>query len=74
MPQLAIKWFRKGLEVPVISEGETAGMLYDLGSVYQHTGDMDLAYKTFLEVYGLNTNYRDIAQRVKDLEAVRKNS
>jgi tetratricopeptide (TPR) repeat protein len=74
MPQLAIKWFRKGLETPVITEGETAGMLYDLGSVYQHTGDMDLAYKTFLEVYGLNTNYRDIAQRVKDLEAVRKNS
>jgi len=74
MPQLAINWFRKGLEAPVITEAETAGMLYDLGSVYQHTGDMDLAYKTFLEVYGLNTNYRDIAQRVKDVEAVRKSS
>ena len=74
MPQLAINWFRKGLEAPVITEAETAGMLYDLGSVYQHTGDMDLAYKTFLEVYGLNTSYRDIAQRVKDLEAVRKSS
>jgi len=74
MPQLAIKWFRKGLETPAIKEGETTGMLYDLAQVYQDTGDMDLAYKTFLEVYGLNTNYRDVAQRVRDLEAVRKHS
>ena len=35
---------------------------------------MDMAYKTFQEVYGLNANYRDVVQRVKDLEAVRKNS
>jgi tetratricopeptide (TPR) repeat protein len=74
MPQLAVKWFRKGIETPSISEVETSGMLYDLATVYQDTGDMDLAYKTFLEVYGRNTNYRDVAQRVKDLEAVRKNS
>jgi tetratricopeptide (TPR) repeat protein len=74
MPQLAINWFRKGLEAPAIREAETAGMLYDLASVYQHTGDMDLAYKTFLEVYSLNANYRDVVQRVKELEAVRKNS
>ena len=74
MPQLAIKWFRKGLETPAIGEVETAGMLYDLARVYQDTGDMDSAYKTFQEVYGLNANYRDVVQRVKELEAVRKNS
>ena len=74
MPQLAVKWFRKGVETPTITEVETSGMLYDLATVYQDTGDTDLAYKTFLEVYGRNTNYRDVAQRVKDLEAVRKNS
>ena len=74
MPQLAIKWFRKGLETPHIHEAATAGMLYDLASVYQDTGDTELAYKTFQEVYGLNANYRDVVRRVKDLEAVRKNS
>ena len=74
MPQLAIKWFRKGLETPAIQDSETAGMLYDLASVYQDTGDMDSAYKTFQEVFGLNANYRDVVQRVRDLEAVRKNS
>jgi tetratricopeptide (TPR) repeat protein len=74
MPQLAIKWFRKGLEAPHIQEAATAGMLYDLASVYQDTGDTELAYKTFQEVYGLNANYRDVVRRVKDLEAVRKSN
>jgi hypothetical protein len=49
-------------------------MLYDLGSVFQDTGDWELAIKTFQEVSALNRNYRDVARRVKDLEAVRKNS
>jgi tetratricopeptide (TPR) repeat protein len=74
MPQLAVKWFRKGLETPSITPIETAGMLYDLGAVYQDTGDWELAIKTFQEVSALNRNYRDVARRVKDLEAVRKNS
>jgi tetratricopeptide (TPR) repeat protein len=72
MPQLAIKWYRKGLGSADIKEVETVGILYDLGCVYQNTGDVELAYKTFLEVYGLNTNYRDIVHRVKDLEAVKR--
>ncbi|HEY6146906.1 MAG TPA: tetratricopeptide repeat protein, partial [Thermoanaerobaculia bacterium] len=42
MPQLAIKWYRKGLEAGNIRELETVGLLYDLGCVYQSTGDMDL--------------------------------
>jgi len=71
MPQLAIKWYRKGLEAPDIKEVETVGLLYDLGCVYQNTGEVEQAYKTFLEVYGLNTNYRDIVHRVKELEAVK---
>ena len=73
MPQLAIKWFRKGLESPGIVELATAGMLYDLAQVYQDTGDTDSAYRTFQEVYGLNANYRDVVRRVKELDAVRKN-
>ena len=73
MPQLAIKWFQKGLESPGIVELATAGMLYDLAQVYQDTGDTDSAYRTFQEVYGLNANYRDVVRRVKELDAVRKN-
>ena len=71
MPQLAIQWFRKGLETPSIGDSATAGMLYDLARVYQDTGDMDSAYKTYREVFGLNANYRDVVQRVQELDAGR---
>lgn len=74
MPQLAIKWYGKGLATPGIRETETAGLLYDLARVYQDTGDMNQAYKTFLEVYGINTNYRDVVERVRHLEEATKNS
>jgi tetratricopeptide (TPR) repeat protein len=72
MPQLAIKWYRKGLETPRIKETETVGLLYDLARIYQSTGDVDNAYRTYLEVYGFDTGFRDVAARVRELETVKK--
>ncbi|HKD11366.1 MAG TPA: tetratricopeptide repeat protein [Thermoanaerobaculia bacterium] len=72
MPPLAIKWYQRGLDTPGIKEAETVGMLYDLACVYQSTGETELAYKSFLEVYGLNSNYRDVVHRVRELEAAAK--
>jgi pilus assembly protein FimV len=73
MPQLAIKWYRKGLESRDIKETETVGLLYDLGGVYQSTGDLDNAYRTYLDVYGLDAGFRDVAEKMRELEAVKKN-
>ena len=72
MPQLAIKWYRKGLEMTEITADEHVGLLYDLGSAYVEVGDTDSAQKAFLEVYSLNPNYRDIVTRIKQLEDARK--
>jgi len=72
MPQLAIKWYRKGLEMPEISEDEHVGLLYDLGSAYQEVGDTESAQKAFMEVYGMNSNYRDTVTRIKALEDSRR--
>ena len=72
MPQLAIKWYRKGLEIPEITEEEHLGLLYDLGSAYMEVGDHENAQKAFMEVYALNTGYRDIATRIKQLENAKK--
>ncbi|MBV9071570.1 MAG: tetratricopeptide repeat protein [Acidobacteria bacterium] len=72
MPQLAIKWYRKGLEMPEILAEENVGLLYDLGSAYLEVGDTDNAQKAFAEVYSLNSNYRDIVNRIKQLEDVRR--
>lgn len=72
MPQLAIKWYRKGLEMPEITEEEHIGLLYDLGAAYQEVGDTDAAQKAFMEVYGMNSTYRDIVARIKTLEDSRR--
>jgi len=72
MPQLAIKWYRKGLEMPEILPEEHVGLLYDLGSAYVEVGDTDNAQKAFVEVYGLNSNYRDIVTKIKQLEDASK--
>ena len=72
MPQLAIKWYRKGLEMPEISEDEHVGLLYDLGSAYVEVGDTDNAQKAFMEVYASNSNYRDIVSRMKQLEDAKR--
>ncbi len=72
MPQLAIKWYRKGLEMPEITEEEHIGLLYDLGSAYVEVGDTDNAQKAFMEVYSLNSNYRDIVGRIKQVEDAKR--
>ena len=61
----------RGLEMPEINEEEHVGLLYDLGSAYVEVGDTQNAQKAFMEVYGMNTNYRDIVSRIKQLEGAR---
>jgi pilus assembly protein FimV len=72
MPQLAIKWYRKGIEMPEVTEDEHVGLLYDLASAYQEVGDTENAQKAFMEVYGMNSNYRDIVSRIKQLEDAKR--
>ena len=67
LPELAIKWYRRGLESPNVSEDDSLGLLYDMGNVYDTLGDADAAYKTFVEIYGINTNYRDVVARIEEL-------
>ncbi len=67
LPALALKWYRRGLESPNVSEDDSLGLLYDMGNVYDTQGDTDTAYKTFVEIYGINTNYRDVVARIEEL-------
>ncbi|MGH9441538.1 MAG: hypothetical protein ACRD16_04635, partial [Thermoanaerobaculia bacterium] len=69
LPQLAIQWFQKGLESPSITPAEKLGLRYDLASIHEESGDAEGAYHLYLEIYGENTNYRDVVDRVKSLES-----
>jgi len=61
MPQLAIKWYRKGLDISEITEDEHLGSLHLGFRIYGSRGPRQRA-ETFMEVYGLNRQLRDIAR------------
>jgi len=67
LPELAIKWYRRGLEAPGLGEEDMLGLLYDQGVAYLAIDDTASAYKTFVEIYGINTNYRDVVARIEEL-------
>jgi tetratricopeptide (TPR) repeat protein len=67
LPELAVKWYQRGLKAPAVSEEESLGLLYDMGNAYLALDDREAAHKTFVEVYGINSNYRDVVARLEEL-------
>ena len=67
LPELSIKWYRRGLEAPNLAEEDQLGLMYDLGNAYMAMGDDMSAYGTFVELYGINTNYRDVVAKLAEL-------
>lgn len=68
MPELAVKWYQRGLEAEGLPEEDHLGLLYDLGNAQAAAGDNEAAYGTFVDLYGINTNYRDVVARLAELE------
>ena len=69
VPEAAVRWYDKALIVPGI-DGETRVALhYELASAYETAGDKGSALKHFMDVYGSNIDYRDVAERIKALKS-----
>src|SRR5262249_47792135 len=69
MSSLAVKWYRRGLESPVSQDEERMlGLRYDLAELLVEAGEHRQAIDLFTEVFGINSKYRDVASRIKDLE------
>ena len=68
LPQVAIKWFTKGLQSPGRDEETYQALRYDLGCAHELAGNRRAALETFLDVYGVNINYRDVAEKIETLK------
>ena len=68
LPQVAIKWFTKGLASPGRDEETYQALRYDLGCAHEKAGNVKAALETFLDVYGVNINYRDVAEKIENLK------
>jgi tetratricopeptide (TPR) repeat protein len=68
VPEAALKWFLRALEAAPDEESRTA-VNYELASAYEAAGRKREALDHFMEVYGTNIDYRDVANRIRDLRS-----
>jgi tetratricopeptide (TPR) repeat protein len=68
LPQVAVKWFARGLASPGRNEETYQALRYDLGCAHEMAGNQKAALETFLDVYGVNINYRDVSEKIESLK------
>ncbi len=69
VPQAAVKWYEKALKVPNADEESRLAVYYELGNAHEAAGNKKAALDSFMEVYGSNIDYRDVAERIKALKS-----
>ena len=68
VPEASFKWFLRALEAAPDEESHTA-VNYELASAYAAAGMKREALDRFMEVYGTNIDYRDVASRIHELRS-----
>jgi len=66
-PQAAIRWYERALHVGGISEDSRLAVYYDMANAFESAGNKKAALDNFMEVYGANIDYRDVADRIRSL-------
>ncbi len=69
VPEAAVRWYDKALNVPNIDSETRVALHYELASAYETAGDKPSALRHFMDVYGSNIDYRDVAERIKALKS-----
>jgi tetratricopeptide (TPR) repeat protein len=69
VPEAAIRWYEKALKLPGLDEETRTALNYELASAHEAAGNRPLALNHFMEVYGNNIDYRDVAERIKSLKS-----
>ena len=67
VPEAAVRWYEKALKLPSIDQETRTALHYELASSFEAAGNRPAALSNFLEVYGANIDYRDVAERIKAL-------
>ena len=69
VPEAAIRWYERALKIGTIDEDTRTALHYELASAYENAHNRDAALSHFMEVYGSNIDYRDVAERIKALKS-----
>jgi len=63
-PAIAAIWYERALQTPGIDSESKLALRYDLGVAQESAGDLQAAIKSFSQVYAVNIDYRDVAERI----------
>ena len=67
-PGIAAIWYERALRIPGIEPESILALRYDLGVAQESAGEPDAALKSFSQVYAMNIDYRDVADRIAALQ------
>ncbi len=71
LPEAAIRTLQRILEMGNLSESTEQHVKYMLATLYEEVGELDQAYELYLQVYAVDPNYQDVAERLKQMEGHR---
>jgi tetratricopeptide (TPR) repeat protein len=67
-PSIAAMWYKKALETPGLDQETILALKYDLGVSQDLAGERKAALDSFNQVYAMNIDYRDVAERIAALQ------
>jgi tetratricopeptide (TPR) repeat protein len=68
-PKIAAIWYEQALKTPDLDPESILAVRYDLGVAHELAGDINKALDSFSQVYAMNIDYRDVAERIASLSA-----
>jgi len=67
-PAIAAIWYERALQTPGNDPESVLALRYDLGVAQESAGEPVAALKSFSQVYAMNIDYRDVAERIAALQ------
>ena len=69
VPEAAIRWYEKALNIPGLDGEARVAINYELGSACETALDKPAALRHFTAAYSANIDYRDVAERIQALKS-----
>ncbi|HXQ26494.1 MAG TPA: tetratricopeptide repeat protein [Candidatus Acidoferrales bacterium] len=66
--KIAALWYERALEVPGLDQEAILALRYDLAMALDMAGEATAALDSFRQVYAMNIDYRDVADRIATLQ------
>jgi tetratricopeptide (TPR) repeat protein len=67
-PDIAAIWYERALTTRGLDSESKLALRYDLGVAQESAGELEAALKSFSQVYAVNIDYRDVAERIASLQ------